>query len=229
MDVVAYVTHVQPVPFALLYAKHRVHMIFRKRDIVDRPPIETTLGCVLLGRGHFDDLIRLWNHCPLICGDPRDGRARIASLKGIQRLRLPRDAGILLDAVYDLLRRQRAALCQQRRSRQRRGACQACEVSSRELHDATNHIFDRRSRQKAAAVEATRPTAWWKVLTERVLHRHSQFDPVIRSVDQILLRPEVPLGRLDGCVPEEQLNLLQFAARRAAQLRAGPTIMPHAA
>src|ERR1035437_4915373 len=61
------------------------------------------------------------------------------------------------------------------------------------------------------------------------LHRHPQLDPVIRCVHQILLRTEVTLGRLHRSVPEEQLNLLQFTARRATQLRAGATVMPHAA
>src|SRR5271157_921402 len=67
MDVVAGVAHAQPVPFAVTYAKHwmhRLHPILRKREIVDRPPVETTLGCVLLGKDHFDDLIRLWNRSP---------------------------------------------------------------------------------------------------------------------------------------------------------------------
>jgi superfamily II DNA/RNA helicase len=81
-------------------------------------------------------------------GNPRDGRGRITCLKGIQRLRLPRNAGILPDAIDDLLSRQRAVLSQQRWSRQRRRACQVCEASSRDLHDANNHIFDGRARQK---------------------------------------------------------------------------------
>ena len=61
MDVVAGVAHAQPVAFALLHAKQRMHVIFRECDIVDGPAVEATLGCVLLGKGHFDDLIRRWN------------------------------------------------------------------------------------------------------------------------------------------------------------------------
>jgi hypothetical protein len=40
---------------------------------------------------------------------------------------------------------------------------------------------------------------------------------------QILLRAEIPLGRLDGGMAQEQLDLLQFATGRPAQLRAGPS------
>jgi hypothetical protein len=53
-----------------------------------------------------------------------------------------------------------------------------------------------------------------------LLHRHAQLDPVVRRMNQILLGPEVSLGGLDGCVPEQQLNMLQLATRRAAQVRA---------
>jgi hypothetical protein len=48
-------------------------------------------------------------------------------------------------------------------------------------------------------------------------------------VNQILLCAEVSLGRLYRGVPEEHLDLFQFAARRATQFRAGTTIMPRAA
>ena len=58
------------------------------------------------------------------------------------------------------------------------------------------------------------------------LHRHPQFDPVVRRMNQILFRTEIPLGRLDTRVAKKQLNLLKFAAGRAAQLRRrAPQIM----
>ena len=47
-----------------------------------------------------------------------------------------------------------------------------------------------------------------------------QLDPVVRRVYQVLFCPKIPFRRLNGRVPEEQLNLLQFAARRPAHLRA---------
>jgi hypothetical protein len=40
-------------------------------------------------------------------------------------------------------------------------------------------------------------------------------------VDQILFRAKMSLSRLDGCVAQQQLDLLKFAATGAAQLRAG--------
>jgi hypothetical protein len=61
------------------------------------------------------------------------------------------------------------------------------------------------------------------------LHHYPQFNPVIRCVNQVLLRTEVTLCRLNGCVPEEQLDLLQFATRGPAELRARATLMPYAA
>ena len=61
------------------------------------------------------------------------------------------------------------------------------------------------------------------------LSKDSQFDPVIRCVHQILLGAQVPLGRLHGRMAQQQLDLFQFAAGRAAQLGARPTTMPHAA
>ena len=92
MDVVARVAHAQPVPFALFHAKHRMHTVFRKRDIVDGPPVEAALGCVLLGKGHFDDLIRRWNHCP-----------RISELSVVPRERLGSDPPrlTLLAGIFD--------------------------------------------------------------------------------------------------------------------------------
>ena len=59
MDVVARVAHAQAIPFALLHAKHRLHAIFRKRDIVNGPPVEAAVGRVLFGKGHFENLVRL--------------------------------------------------------------------------------------------------------------------------------------------------------------------------
>jgi hypothetical protein len=40
---------------------------------------------------------------------------------------------------------------------------------------------------------------------------------------QVLFRAQVPFGRLNGRVAEEQLDLLQLASRCSTQLRAGPT------
>jgi hypothetical protein len=47
-----------------------------------------------------------------------------------------------------------------------------------------------------------------------------QLDRVVRRMDQILLGSQVPLGRLDGGMSQEHLNLLKLAAGSAAQLGA---------
>jgi hypothetical protein len=52
--------------------------------------------------------------------------------------------------------------------------------------------------------------------TLNVLNRHCQFDPVVRSVDQIQLGAEVPLGRLDRRMAQQQLDLLKLPADGAA-------------
>ncbi|MDQ1468692.1 MAG: hypothetical protein QOJ99_172, partial [Bryobacterales bacterium] len=47
---------------------------------------------------------------------------------------------------------------------------------------------------------------------------HFQLYRIIRSVSQILLRPEVSLRSLDRRMSEQQLNLLQFPTSSPAQL-----------
>src|ERR1035437_4309062 len=66
-----------------------------------------------------------------------------------------------------------------------------------------------------------------QLLSERSsLHRNLQLDSIVRRINQILFRAEVPFGRLYGSVPEQQLNLLQFAACCPAHFRATtPQIM----
>jgi hypothetical protein len=45
-----------------------------------------------------------------------------------------------------------------------------------------------------------------------ILHRDPQLDPIVRRVDQILLRAQVPLRRLDLGMAQEQLNLFEFSS-----------------
>jgi hypothetical protein len=52
------------------------------------------------------------------------------------------------------------------------------------------------------------------------VHLEAEFEGVIRGMNEVLLRAEISLGRLDRSVAEEQLNLLKFATRRSTQLRA---------
>src|ERR1700751_1964327 len=45
---------------------------------------------------------------------------------------------------------------------------------------------------------------------------------VIHCYRDLLLRPKIPFGRLDGGVTEQELDLLQIATVLAAELGAGP-------
>ena len=49
---------------------------------------------------------------------------------------------------------------------------------------------------------------------------------VVDGVPELLLTPEVALGRLDRDVPKDELDLVQFAAGEVAQPRACPSLMP---
>jgi hypothetical protein len=48
-------------------------------------------------------------------------------------------------------------------------------------------------------------------------------NPVVDSVPEALLAPKVALGRLDGHMPEEELNLFKFATCLVAKTGACPT------
>jgi hypothetical protein len=57
-------------------------------------------------------------------------------------------------------------------------------------------------------------------------HCHSQLDPVVGRMNQILLCAQVPFRGLNRRVSQEQLNLLKFTAGGPAQLGArSPKIM----
>ena len=59
------------------------------------------------------------------------------------------------------------------------------------------------------------------------LDRHSQLDPIVWRMYQILPCTEISLGRLDGLMTEQQLDLLQFAPCGATQHCTGTAAMPH--
>jgi len=52
----------------------------------------------------------------------------------------------------------------------------------------------------------------------RKLWGHSQLDPIVRGMNEVLLRAQVPLRCLDTRVAEQQLDLLKLATSRTAQL-----------
>ena len=54
-------------------------------------------------------------------------------------------------------------------------------------------------------------------------------EPVVDGPPEFLLTSEVTFRGLDRHVPEQELNLVQFAAGEVAESSAGASIMPHAA
>ncbi len=52
--------------------------------------------------------------------------------------------------------------------------------------------------------------------------RDAEREPIVHRSGQILLASDVSLGRLNRGMPEQELDLLQFAAGDVAQSRAGP-------
>jgi hypothetical protein len=50
----------------------------------------------------------------------------------------------------------------------------------------------------------------------------SEVEKVVHWMPEILFAAEITFRRLDGCVPQQELNLLQLATARVAQLRTSP-------
>ena len=50
----------------------------------------------------------------------------------------------------------------------------------------------------------------------------SQLKKVVHWMSEILFAAQIAFRCLDGCMPEQELNLLQLAATGVAQLRTGP-------
>jgi hypothetical protein len=57
----------------------------------------------------------------------------------------------------------------------------------------------------------------------------SEVKKIVHRMTEILFAAEIAFRRLHRCMPQQELNLLQLATARVAQLRTGPTLMPHAA
>ncbi len=56
--------------------------------------------------------------------------------------------------------------------------------------------------------------AWeWRLLT---LHREPELDHVVGRIHQVLLGAEVPFGRLNRGMPEQQLDVLKLPTGGAA-------------
>jgi hypothetical protein len=52
------------------------------------------------------------------------------------------------------------------------------------------------------------------------LHVRSEVKKIVYRMPQILFAAEIAFCCLDGCMPQQELNLFQFAATAVAQLRA---------
>ena len=51
-----------------------------------------------------------------------------------------------------------------------------------------------------------------------VLYLYLEFDRVVGRIHQVLPRTEIPLGCLNGCMAEQQLDLLKLTTSGSAQL-----------
>jgi hypothetical protein len=57
-------------------------------------------------------------------------------------------------------------------------------------------------------------------------HGRSEVKKIVDRMSEILFAAEIAFGRLDGCMPQQELNLLQLATAAVAQLRTGsPQVM----
>ena len=50
----------------------------------------------------------------------------------------------------------------------------------------------------------------------------SEIEKIVYRMPEILFAAEIALGGLHRCMPEQELNLLQFTTTVVAQLRTGP-------
>ena len=114
-----------------------------------------------------------------------------------------------------------------------------------QVGDAVGHIPQNAEDERSATLVALRLSDHGGVTREAIDQRDTralttfrtfvsapsdrQFNPIVRRMHEVLLRAEVPFGRLDGGMPQQQLDLLQFPACGAAHFRATASIMPHAA
>ena len=47
MNVIALVSHSQPIAFALVNGKHRLHFLHRERRAIDRPKVKAVVGGIV--------------------------------------------------------------------------------------------------------------------------------------------------------------------------------------
>ena len=54
------------------------------------------------------------------------------------------------------------------------------------------------------------------ILFRLLLRIHSEIEKIVHWMSEILFAAEIAFGCLDGCMPQQELNLLQFATARVA-------------
>ena len=59
-------------------------------------------------------------------------------------------------------------------------------------------------------------------MCRRLLRFRSEVKKIIHRMPEILLATEIAFRGLHRCMPEQELNLLQFTTAVVAQLRTGP-------
>src|ERR1035438_2724348 len=79
------------------------------------------------------------------------------------------------------------------------------------------------------------PDSFISAVLDRTSNKRSERKTVVHGVPKVLLAAQITFRGLHRCVSEQELNLLQFAATRVAQLRTGPAqimrcdvLQPHA-
>ncbi len=57
----------------------------------------------------------------------------------------------------------------------------------------------------------------------------SSIKKIVHRMSEILFATEIAFRRLDGCLPQQELNLFKLATAGVPQLGTGSPLMPHAA
>src|ERR1019366_10566031 len=79
MNVVTGIAHAQAVAPSLPQTEGWCHVIAGKHLVVDRPCVESVVGCVPLGKGHVNYFVGLWSNCFSL------REARVVPMKRLRR------------------------------------------------------------------------------------------------------------------------------------------------
>ncbi len=93
--------------------------------------------------------------------------------------------------------------------------CSALSIPNSLLIIPVSFFWKIRSLSLLLTNAANYPSTWESVAL------NADLDAIVDGLHQILFRPQIPFGRLNTGMPQQQLNLLEIAAGFAAELRAG--------